>query len=174
MKFKVGDRVQILNETYGGTVIQCLPPASYEIDADHGFPETHEESNLVSSPDPQDYDNQMPILEEQGKDQEKGNVYSGKPIKPKVIDLHSWEIIDKTSHLEKRKILLKQLEYFRNEMNRAMSTNTKEIIFIHGVGEGVLRRGIRNQIDEFYPDAQYTDASFKDYGPGGATKVRLF
>ena len=173
MKFKVGDRVQILNETYGGTVIQCLPPASYEIDADHGFPETHEEANLVSAADPKDYLHQIAVPGEHIKDIDKGDTPE-KRIKPTVVDLHSWEIIDKTAHLGNRKIFLKQMEHFKNEMNRAMATNTKEIIFIHGVGEGVLRREIRNQLDEYYPDAQYADAPYKDYGPDGATKVRLY
>jgi len=172
MKFKVGERVQLLNEAYGGMVARCIPPTSYEVDADHGFPEIHDEANLVSTADPKDYLHQIPIPGEHEKDHDtKEGALSDKITKPKIVDLHSWEIVDKTAHLGKRKILRNQIEHFRNEMNRAMSTNTKEIIFIHGVGEGVLRREIRNQIGEYYPDAQYTDAPYKDYGPDGATKV---
>ena len=174
MKFKVGDRVQVLNEAYGGTIAQCMPPKSYEINADHGFPEIHDEANLVGAADPTDYINRTPNIEELTKDQNAIDTQSGKSTKPKVVDLHSWEIVDKTAHMDSRKIFLKQIEHFKNEMNKAISTNTKEIIFIHGVGEGVLRREIRNQIDEYYPDTKYTDAPYKDYGPEGATKVHLY
>jgi len=175
MKFKPGDKVNILNQDYGGEIIKFISPNMYEIYADHGFSEIHEEDNLVISGNLEDYRFQTFVPENHKKDQEIARRKQSGEIENQIlIDLHTWEFIETTSGLSNHEILLKQVSQFRNAMNLAMSNNTKEIIIIHGVGKGVLRREIRIQLDEYYPDAKYFDAPVKDYGINGATKVCFY
>ena len=45
-------------------------------------------------------------------------------------------------------------------------------MFIHGKGEGVLRRAIINELNYRYKKYTYQDASFQEYGYG-ATQVTI-
>ncbi len=90
----------------------------------------------------------------------------------KEVDLHIHEIVDDYSGLTEGEILKLQLNRFHGELDKAIQENLKEIIFIHGLGNGKLKYEIRKSIDTGYPDITYQDASFKEYG-FGATLVRL-
>jgi dsDNA-specific endonuclease/ATPase MutS2 len=74
--------------------------------------------------------------------------------------------------LSEGEILNNQLNRFYSALDKAIQGNIKEIVFIHGLGNGKLKYEIRKAIDTKYPDLTYQDASFKEYG-FGATLVRL-
>jgi dsDNA-specific endonuclease/ATPase MutS2 len=67
----------------------------------------------------------------------------------------------------------RQLARFRGEMNSAIRSGVKEIVFIHGVGSGRLREEIRTILTMEYPSCSFSDASFSRYGYGGATLVTI-
>ena len=46
----------------------------------------------------------------------------------------------------------------------------KRIVFIHGKGEGVLRKAVLDELKRKYPRCKWQDASFQEYG-FGATQV---
>ncbi|MDE6770914.1 MAG: Smr/MutS family protein, partial [Muribaculaceae bacterium] len=46
------------------------------------------------------------------------------------------------------------------------------IVFIHGKGEGVLRKAVLDLLKKEYPKAELQDASFREYG-FGATLVTI-
>jgi hypothetical protein len=69
-------------------------------------------------------------------------------------------------------ILRLQLDAFEDALSRALATNMHEIVFIHGTGNGTLRKEIhkslsRNRDIKFFEDAQKEKFGF------GATLVRL-
>ena len=45
---------------------------------------------------------------------------------------------------------------------------------IHGKGKGVLKAEIVNELNEYYPEFQYHDASFQEFGYNGATEIILY
>jgi dsDNA-specific endonuclease/ATPase MutS2 len=45
-------------------------------------------------------------------------------------------------------------------------------VFIHGVGQGVLRHQIRTSLDQHHPDCTFRDGDPRRYG-SGATEVWL-
>ena len=65
-----------------------------------------------------------------------------------------------------------QLSRFRDAMSKAQNERWKQIVFIHGVGDGRLKFEIRKIIESQFPDVRYQDASFLEYGYG-ATLVFL-
>lgn len=67
----------------------------------------------------------------------------------------------------------RQLARFRGELDSALKTGLREVIFVHGQGSGKLRDEIRHLIAREYPDCICSDASFARYGYGGATLVTL-
>ena len=89
-----------------------------------------------------------------------------------VIDLHIHELIEDQSGLQDRTKLDVQLNHFERMMRIAGEQRVKRVIFIHGVGKGVLRNQIRTRLDSYYPDCNVRDANPREYG-AGATEVIL-
>ena len=71
-------------------------------------------------------------------------------------------------------IIQVQLSHFKSKLNEAINKKTKKLIVIHGKGKGVLKAEIVNELNEFYPDFQYNDASFQEFGYNGATEIILY
>jgi hypothetical protein len=88
------------------------------------------------------------------------------------IDLHINELIDKSEGLSNSEILEIQKERIESEMKLAIQTNVKKIVFIHGVGQGVLKQEVINLLKNKFKKYYFQDASFKEYGYG-ATMVIL-
>lgn len=93
---------------------------------------------------------------------------------PVVIDLHIDNLIDTTLGMSNKDILDLQLSEVEKVMERYRKPKDKgtEIIFIHGKGEGVLRKAVSDLLRRKYPRAEQRDASFLEYGYG-ATKVTV-
>jgi len=89
---------------------------------------------------------------------------------PEEIDLHIEAITENYSGLSNSEIIDLQMARFKVSLDTAVIHKTKRIVFIHGVGNGKLKFTLRKALDNQYPDLQYQDASFKEYGYG-ATMV---
>ena len=64
------------------------------------------------------------------------------------------------------------MKVFRDTLAEHASKKGQRIVFIHGKGEGVLRRNIINELRYHYKSYRYQDASFQEYGYG-ATQVTI-
>ena len=89
-----------------------------------------------------------------------------------VIDLHITELLDNTEGLSNREILEIQMEKVESEMNAAIRDRVKRIVFIHGVGQGVLKQEVAKVLKTKFKKYYFQDASFKEYGYG-ATMIIL-
>ena len=90
-------------------------------------------------------------------------------FKEKVVDLHIEELVKDPSSMSPAQIIAMQLDIFDKEMDRAFVDHLSKIVFIHGVGAGILRSAIREAFKR-YDNIRYSDASFEKYGYG-ATQV---
>jgi len=88
------------------------------------------------------------------------------------VDLHINELLDNSEGLSNREILGIQMDKVESEMNSAIHTGVKKIVFIHGVGQGVLKQEVTNLLNRKFKKYYFQDASFKEYGYG-ATMVVL-
>ncbi|MDR2293227.1 MAG: DUF2027 domain-containing protein [Prevotellaceae bacterium] len=87
------------------------------------------------------------------------------------IDLHIESLIDKKDNLSNGEILKLQIDRFATSLNLGISAHTRQMVFIHGTGNGKLKHEIRKLLDTQYAGkVRYQDASFKEYGYG-ATMV---
>jgi len=89
----------------------------------------------------------------------------------KVVDLHIEELIKDYSSMSNAQIISYQINFFMQEMDKALIDKLHKIVFIHGVGAGVLRSSIREELKRF-PNIRYTDAPIEKYG-NGATEVEF-
>lgn len=96
-----------------------------------------------------------------------------KAVKPaRSIDLHIEELHpdpDKLSNSEKMRI---QLEVFEKNLNQALASGMDEITFIHGIGNGVLKKEIHKRLSQL-GNIKYFQDTQKDQWGYGATLVRI-
>lgn len=88
------------------------------------------------------------------------------------VDLHINELLDNTAGMSTSDILNYQIDTFRKVMDANLANHGRKIVFIHGKGEGVLRKAIEKELNYRYKKHRYQDASFKEYG-FGATQVTI-
>ena len=88
------------------------------------------------------------------------------------VDLHINELLDNSQGLSNRDILGIQMDKVESEMKSAIQSGVKKIVFIHGVGQGVLKQEVSNLLKSKFKKYYYQDASFKEYGYG-ATMVTI-
>ena len=92
---------------------------------------------------------------------------------PHEVDLHLEALRpDNTEGLSNTTILRIQLDAFEDTLGRALATNMHEIVFIHGMGNGVLRKEIHRQLSRNKDIKFFEDARKEKFG-FGATLVRL-
>ena len=92
---------------------------------------------------------------------------------PHEVDLHLGALRpDNQEELSNTAILRLQLDAFEDTLSRALATNMHEIVFIHGMGNGVLRKEIHRQLSRNKDIKFFEDARKEKFG-FGATLVRL-
>lgn len=89
-----------------------------------------------------------------------------------IQDLHIAELLDNTRGLSNADMLKYQIDKFCEVMNANIKKQGQKIIFIHGKGEGVLRKAILDELKRHYPHCTSQDASFREYG-FGATQITI-
>ncbi|MCR5361186.1 MAG: hypothetical protein K6E73_04165 [Bacteroidales bacterium] len=88
------------------------------------------------------------------------------------VDLHINELVDSTVGMDNAAMLRHQMDVFRQTMQNYRHRLGQKIVFIHGKGEGVLRKAIIDELKLRYPHCEWQDASFQQYG-FGATQVTI-
>jgi hypothetical protein len=100
------------------------------------------------------------------------------PVSPPVrrggmreVDLHL-EAIDPKGLIDRKIALDRQLAYFEETLDQAILEGIDDMVFIHGVGNGVLRGKIHALLSKHPHVAYFKDARKEKFG-FGATQVRL-
>lgn len=96
------------------------------------------------------------------------------PVKDETVevDLHAAELLETTAGMSNAEILNYQLGKFRETMEIYKNKRGQKIVFIHGKGDGVLRKAILDELKRVYKTCSWQDASFREYG-FGATQVTV-
>ncbi len=88
------------------------------------------------------------------------------------VDLHAEELLDDLTGLTPRDILDYQIETVHKTIKAHLKERGRRIVFIHGKGDGVLRKIVIGEIQRRYKQCTLQDASFQEYGYG-ATMVTI-
>lgn len=86
------------------------------------------------------------------------------------IDLHIEALLDDIRGLSNAEMLKYQLDKFNQVLTENAKFKGQRIVFIHGVGNGVLKSDIIKILKRNRKQYDYQDASFREYGYG-ATMV---
>ncbi len=87
------------------------------------------------------------------------------------VDLHIEELVEDAATLSPEQMLKTQLSYATKCLNEAILQGVNKIVFIHGVGQGVLKKELCKELDK-YKGTHYFDAPMSRYGVG-ATEVYI-
>lgn len=88
------------------------------------------------------------------------------------IDLHIEKLTDSHDLMSNGEMLQLQLEVFERKLGDAVATGMDEITFIHGIGNGVLRKEIHRYLSQMNGIKYFKDSQKTNFGYG-ATTVKI-
>ncbi len=172
--YSEGQKIVFLHEPGGGVITQIPDSHNVIVLCDDGF-ERKYNINSITHVRGEDYqlDDFIPKDEEgSGNEVDKAIRYK-KQRRGELweIDLHIESLVDSHQGWSNRKIVQTQLEACRQFIEKAQDKKIRNVVIIHGFGEGVLRSEVRSYLNQI-EGAEYLDADYQEYG-GGATQVIL-
>jgi len=177
MKININDKVLIKDSTVKGCVTKINNNQVYVLD-DDGFELMYNYSQLIVIEFDQselsrysDINNKMLRQKENLQDTVKKSFKKSKQEKYGVVmevDLHIEKLVKSKSGMSNADILNKQLDTANHKVNFAIKNRIPKIVFIHGVGEGVLKEELVRLFRRY--SLRFYDASYQKYGLG-ATEV---
>ena len=178
--FQKGDKVAVLDEDLEGKVI-AVHGSEVEIETTEGFVLSFEQSEVVkiesSLPNilPNDVDNFSEVIKqkESFKKRPAPRPRSKEKLAPPMeVDLHIHKLVPRSGGMSNYEILTVQTDTAKRQLEFAMKKRIQRVVFIHGVGEGVLRAELETLFNR-YENLKYYDADYQKYGLG-ATEVYIF
>ncbi|MGY5352621.1 DNA mismatch repair protein MutS [Wenyingzhuangia sp. IMCC45533] len=177
MKLKVGDKVLVKDAVVKGTVTQVNKNQVFVLDED-GFELPYDSNKLIVANVEQsqlslysDINNKMLHQKENMIEAPKRSAKKSKQEKYGVVmevDLHIERLVKSKSGMSNADILNKQLDTAHHKVNFAIKNRIPKIVFIHGVGEGILKEELYRLFNRY--SLRFEDASYQKYGLG-ATEV---
>ncbi len=174
-KFKIGDRVEVLDEPIHGKVIE-IDGDEITLETDDGFPMHFTTKQLVISGNDIKVSNYEAHLMKEHKEIPKRK--KAKATKPKErntpkmeVDLHIHQLTPSTKGMTNFDMLNLQLETAKRQLEFAIRKRIQRVVFIHGVGEGVLKEELKYLFKKYPLD--FYDADYQKYGLG-ATEVDIY
>ena len=176
--FQVGDRVEVLDEVVSGRVTE-VSEGKVAILTEDGFELHFEPSQLVRISDVQrirvsNHEAARAKREKEARARRSAPTARSKQRNaPKMeVDLHIHNLTDSVRGMSNFDMLNLQVETAKRQLEFAIRKRIQKIVFIHGVGEGVLREELYTLFRR-YDNLKFYDADYKDYGLG-ATEVYIF
>lgn len=195
MKYRIGDTIRLLDEKGEGQIKKVLPGNRYLVELEDGFEYQKSNSEIVlikpgpGEPEPSEKQEELPAFAGKKKPEIKSSrpfEKSGrlKPLPPKepdsitkfaqkltpeLVDLHIDKLVPDHTELASGEKLSLQLQRFEKYLDMGLEGKYKFIIFIHGIGTGVLKKEIIKKLKEL-PEISFRDADYRKFG-FGATEV---
>ena len=177
MKLQSGDKVLVKDSVIKGVVSKVLKNSVLVLDED-GFELEYQINQLILVKIEQsemskfsDINNKMLRQKTSLIEQNKRSSKKSKQEKYGVVmevDLHIEKLVKSKSGMSNGDILNKQLDTAQHKVDFAIKNRIPKIVFIHGVGEGVLKDGLYSIFNRY--SLKYEEASYQQYGLG-ATEV---
>lgn len=170
-RIQVGDMVSVLDDKIDGRVTRVQGNSVFLITRDgfemefqiHELIKTDHAALSYSVPP-------LPLYEEEKKGKKKTVISKkNKFLTTMEVDLHIEKLLDNTRGMDNYDILNHQIQTAQRQLEFAIRKKIQRLIFIHGVGEGVLRTELEFLLNK-YEGISYQDADYQKYG-NGATEV---
>lgn len=176
MDFGVGDWVEVLDESIRGKVEE-IKGNTVTIITEEGFSLQYEPKELIPATSKIQVSNfeaaQIKAQKDLPKKQSKKRIKTKDRNAPKMeVDLHIHQLVKSTQGMTNFDMLNIQLETAQRRLDFAISKRIQKVVFIHGVGEGILKEELKYLFKK-YDNLKFYDADYQKYG-FGATEVYIF
>ncbi|MCF7560893.1 DNA mismatch repair protein MutS [Sabulilitoribacter multivorans] len=181
MTFKKGDYVLVLDEDLSGVVKKVLGN-TISIETEDGFLLDFDVNELVKKEEKQslksnlfahDNLNKVVLEKEQPNKRKQIKTKAKERYEPTMeVDLHINQLVKSSKGMTNHDMLTLQLDTARRQLDFAIKKRIQKIVFIHGVGEGVLKTEL-DYLFGRYDNIKFYDASYQKYGLG-ATEVYIY
>ena len=181
MKFEINDSVAVLDDDLSGTITK-IEGSEITVATTNGFELVFEAHELVKINQDKLMDRSLfsnasleSVLsdKESKKRQNPPRVSTKERAQPAMeVDLHINQLVRSSRGMQNHEMLNLQLETAKRRLEFAIQKRIQRIVFIHGVGEGVLKIELQ-YLFKRYENLKYYDANYQKYGQG-ATEVYIF
>src|SRR5690606_35574300 len=172
-KINEGDYVEVLDEEISGKVVKTEGKMVTLLTAD-GFSFDFPDKDLIkiSEKDTIRVDTatlhlavkeklETSLPEEKSRTpKRKGTKKKERHLPSMEVDLHIHELVSSTKGMQNFDMLNLQLETAKHKLDFAIKKKIQKVVFIHGVGEGVLRAELE-RLFRSYENLEFYDADFK-------------
>jgi len=178
MDFKVGDQVEAIDDIIKGVVVK-INGGQITVESSDGFLLQYTAAELlkVMGTNAIKVSNFEVAKIKAEKEQPKHRRSTG--LKPKEryapqmeVDLHIEKLTASTKGMTNFEMLNLQLDTAKRQLDFALRKRIQKVVFIHGVGEGILKEELYFLFKR-YDNAKFYDADYQKYGMG-ATEVYFF
>ncbi len=179
MKFKAGDTVTVLDDSFTGKV-KAVKNNGVSIETPEGFLLEFDASELVKIDSADGLTGLFQgtslsrILKEKEEPKKRSFVKEKKSKKDGFvleIDLHIEKLVPNKRGMSNYDILTLQTETAKRQLDFAIQNRMPKVVFIHGVGEGILKAELDFLLGR-YDGITFGDADYQKYGLG-ATEVYI-
>ncbi len=176
--FQIGDKVETLDDVIRG-IVTGVSGDGITIETDDGFLLDFEAYELVKMSNANVIKVSNHEIDQVKAEKEAPKKRKRQTVKPKErnapkmeVDLHIQQLTNSTRGMSNYEMLNLQLETAKRQLEFAIKKGIQKVVFIHGVGEGVLKEEL-NYLFRRYENVKYYDAEYQKYGLG-ATEVYIF
>jgi len=172
MKFQINDTVSVLDDAIDGVII-AINGDEITIESDDGFPMKYTEKQLVKIGGETFTFKGLEHAKAQ-KVEKKKTYTRGVPRVDEyvvTVDLHIEKLVRKKGGMSNYQILTLQLDTAKYRLDLAIKKRLPKIVFVHGVGDGVLKADLYSLFRR-YDHIQFYEANYREYGQG-ATEIRI-
>lgn len=175
-QFQIGDTVETIDDVIKGKV-DAIHGNNITIISDDGFPLVYAPHELVLIADDIRVSNyEIARIKKEKELPKKRKIAVVRPKErnaPKMeVDLHINQLVKNPKQMDNYAMLNLQLETAKRQLDFAIGKRIQKVVFIHGVGEGILKEELRYLFNK-YDNIKYYDAEYQKYGLG-ATEVYIF
>ena len=174
--FQIGDSAETIDDNIKGVVTE-ITGKEITIETEEGFAMVYSASELVKVTEAFSVSNyevaRIKSEKEIPKKRKSDKVKSKERNAPKMeVDLHIHQITNSERGMTSHDKLNLQLETAKKQLEFAIRKRIQKVVFIHGVGEGVLKEELKYLFGR-YENIRYYDADYAKYGLG-ATEIYIY
>lgn len=177
--FKPGDEVAVLDDSFSGRV-KAVKNDTVIIETREGFELEFAIAELIKTNDSKDLGSFISSVSLNSALKDKEEPKKRSFIKEKrsrkddfvlEVDLHIEKLVPSKKGMSNYDILTLQTDTAKRQLEFAIRNRMPKVVFIHGVGEGVLKAELDFLFGR-YDNITFTDADYQKYGLG-ATQVYI-
>lgn len=178
-KFEIGDKVAVLDDDISGVVIK-VQNNEISVETSDNFVMTFFVNELVKINNFNELSGFFStqslgsVLKDKEEPKKRSFVKEKRSRKDEFVlevDLHIEKLVPSKRGMSNYDILTLQMETAKRQLDFAIKNRMPKVVFIHGVGEGVLKAELDFMLGR-YDTISFQDANYQKYGLG-ATEVYI-